>query len=109
MLYRADLGALRMGCGGAPETTVFWIVPSPSTIIVTTSPMASGGGSCFPLRPQNSTRQPFPQVPDAMTSPARTIVPRLAYAIISGNHQAALARLSVPIHLLLTNTDIARS
>jgi hypothetical protein len=60
------------GCTGAPATTVFSMVPSSATVMVTTSPIASGGGNCSPDRPQNSTRQPLPQVPEPSTSPART-------------------------------------
>ena len=51
----------------------------PSTSRVTTSPVASGGGTCSPARPQTSARQPRWQVPEASRSPGATVAPREYY------------------------------
>ena len=56
---------------GVLKGDVAW--PMASTVIVTTSPSTRGGGSCRPLRPHSSARQPpLPTVPEPMTSPDST-------------------------------------
>src|SRR6202034_4515364 len=92
---------------GGPSTTSLLIVPMPSTVIVTTSPGFSGGGSRLsdrPVRPHASASEPPEQVPEAITSPALTQADRDAYATSSPNDQAMLASRSPPIRTELTST-----
>src|SRR6185437_12947715 len=97
-LVRGRGRAGRTGGSSAPGTTVLRMVPMPSTVISTTSPGRSGGGSSWPRRPHSSARQPpLPQVPEPSTSPARTQVPREAYARSSSNGQPMLDSRSWPV------------
>lgn len=70
--------AAGMRTGSRPGTTLLLMVPSPSTVMVTTSPGASGDRPAVPCRPHSSARQPEPQVPEPRTSPGHTVVPREA-------------------------------
>jgi hypothetical protein len=79
----ARMRARGSSAGSAPGITRLLIEPSPSTVMVATSPGRSGGGSSAPRHPNSSARQPAPQVSEPRTSPGRTQVPREAYAVIS--------------------------
>src|SRR5438270_9086880 len=82
-LHEAGLDAHRSDRSGAPATTRLRIEPRRSTASSTTSPGCSHGYASLPWTRESSRMQPVPQVPEPITSPGCTLVPRDAYASIS--------------------------
>src|SRR5207253_7614819 len=68
--------AHRSGINGEPATMRLRSVPSRSTRSSTTSPSLSQGYRSGPFTSDSSRMQPVPHVPEPMTSPVATRVPR---------------------------------